>query len=251
MPAPTLSALREGYQNMWNSTVIDKNESLVESVAKKLEANKDRYKKVADQFGMPWQVIAVIHQRESSANFSSVLHNGERIIGTGRKTTLVPKGRGPFSSWEEAAIDALNLRGTSNIKVWDIPQVLHFLEGYNGWGYFFKHKNSPYMWSHTNHYKDSAGDVGDPEGGKYVADGRYDPNHYDQQIGVVALLKKLPPISTQPKHIPGINPPPAQPEPVPTPWVRDDIKEDWGPEPPRDPAPLLDLIAKIKAALGW
>lgn len=240
MAAPSLASLRNGYQNLWDSCVIDKNESLVERVAKKLTANEARYRKVADQFGMPWQIIAVIHQRESGANFSGVLHNGEKIIGTGRKTRLVPKGRGPFNSWEEAAIDALKLRKTDAIKTWDIPQILYYLEGYNGFGYFYKGKNSPYLWSHTNHYKDSAGDVGDPEGGKYVADGRYDPNHYDAQIGVVALLKKLPPMMAKPKpSIPGVEKP-AEP-----------ISKPSEPVPPKENEEMSTVLRFIYNIFGW
>src|SRR5688572_12086151 len=73
-------------------------------VAKRLHAAKARYQAVAAKAGVPWFVIAVIHQRESSQNFARSLAQGDPWD---RVSTHVPKGRGPFNSWEEAAIDAL------------------------------------------------------------------------------------------------------------------------------------------------
>lgn len=162
----------------------------------KIEANRSRYEAVSKQTGVPWDVIAVIHYRESSGSFAGVLHNGQKIIGTGKKTTLVPKGRGPFSTWEEAAIDALYHAGPKAAlnKDWSIGATLDILERYNGLGYRngpvvkngdkvtrYPPQASPYLWAGTDQYVK----------GKYVADGKYDPNHVDQQLGVAALLMKL------------------------------------------------------------
>jgi hypothetical protein len=113
--------------------------------------------------------------RESSCNFAGVLHNGEHIIGTGRQTSLVPAGRGPFDTWEEAAIDALgepphNMR---LIKAWTSERVCYEAEKYNGFGYRGRGP-SPYVWSGTTVYSR----------GKYVADGVYDSQHRDAQLGV-------------------------------------------------------------------
>lgn len=79
----------------------------INAEAARIEANRSRYEVVSKATGVPWDVIGVIHYRESSGSFAGVLHNGQKIIGTGKKTTLVPKGRGPFSTWEDAAVDAL------------------------------------------------------------------------------------------------------------------------------------------------
>lgn len=155
----------------------------INAQAAKIDANRPRYEVVSKATGVPWDVIGVIHYRESSLNFAGVLHNGQKIIGTGKKTTLVPKGRGPFSTWEQAAIDALaNCHPhLAKNKDWSLANTLELLERYNGLGYRNKGLPSPYLWAGTDQYQK----------GKYVADGKFDPNHVDQQLGVAALLMKL------------------------------------------------------------
>jgi lysozyme family protein len=141
-------------------------------------ANKARYRKVEDLTGCPWHVVGVIHLLESSLNFKGVLHNGEKIIGTGRKTRLVPAGRGPFYSWETAAVDALKARVADLKPDWDIEQTLGFLEQYNGLGYRRRGILSPYLWSFTNKYTR----------GKFVADGKFDPYAVSKQVGACAVF---------------------------------------------------------------
>lgn len=166
----------------WNRAKFTR-ASQIEAMAAKIRANRARYDAVAAKTGVPWDVIAVIHSRESSCNFAGVLHNGEHIIGTGRKTTLVPKGRGPFSTWEGAAIDALvNCAPyAARNKDWSLGNTLDLLEGYNGLGYRKKGLPSPYLWAGTDQYTK----------GKYVADGKFDPNAVDQQLGAAAILMAL------------------------------------------------------------
>ena len=151
--------------------------------AEKIAINRARYEAVSKATGVPWDVIGVIHYREASGSFAGVLHNGERIIGTGKLTKLVPKGRGPFSTWEDAAVDALVNAPpyAAKNKDWSIGGTLDLLERYNGLGYRNKGLPSPYLWAGTDQYVK----------GKYVADGKYDPNHVDQQLGVAPILMKL------------------------------------------------------------
>lgn len=155
----------------------------INAQATKIEHSRSRYEGVSKSTGVPWDVIGVIHYRESSGDFAGVLHNGQRIIGTGKKTTLVPKGRGPFATWEQAAIDALMNCApfAGKNKDWSIGGTLDILERYNGLGYRNKGLPSPYLWAGTDQYVK----------GKYVADGKYDPNHVDQQLGVAPILMKL------------------------------------------------------------
>ena len=168
--------------NRWNKAKITRS-SQVAAQAKKLLANRSRYDVVAEATGVPWDVIAVIHVRESSGSFAGVLHNGQKIIGTGKKTTLVPKGRGPFSTWEEAAIDALMKCAPylGKNSDWSLGNTLELLEKYNGLGYRKKGLPSPYLWAGTDQYTK----------GKYVADGKFDANAVDKQLGVAALLMAL------------------------------------------------------------
>ena len=166
----------------WNRAKFTRS-TQIEARAEKIKASRSRYEAVSAKTGVPWDVIAVIHYRESTNHFAGVLHNGQKIIGTGKKTTIVPKGRGPFSTWEDAAIDALmNCHPyAGKNKDWSLANTLDLLERYNGLGYRKKGLPSPYLWAGTDQYSK----------GKYVADGKFDQNHVDTQLGVAALLIAL------------------------------------------------------------
>lgn len=187
----------------------------INAASAKIAANRSRYELVSKVTGVPWDVIGVIHYRESSNDFRGVLHNGQRIIGTGKKTTLVPAGRGPFSTWEEAAIDALvNCHPhLAKNKDWSLGTTLDKLEAYNGLGYRNKGLPSPYLWAGTDQYVK----------GKYVADGKFDPSHVDQQLGVAALLMKL---REKPTSLPIDLPDDHTPSPSPTTPKRKTLM-DW------------------------
>jgi lysozyme family protein len=173
------------YQQLWNTMRIIRDDNELNRLAGKLKANKEMYQKVELQTGVPWQMIAVIHVREAGeqdiGRFLCVLHNGEKIVGTGRRTVLVPKDRGPFNDWVLAAIDALQFQGFHKYSDWSVARVLWALEPFNGYGYRNKGLRSPYLWASTNHQ----------QLGKYVRDGVFDPNVMDSQIGCAALLKYL------------------------------------------------------------
>jgi lysozyme family protein len=131
---------------------------------------------------VPWYVIAAIHYRESGLSYDHHLHNGDPLTG---RTVHVPagrpvKGEPPFT-WEESAIDALKMSWLSDNKNWDIGDALALLERYNGLGYKKKGLPSPYIWSWTDAYKK----------GKYVADGKFDPEAVDQQCGAALIIKSL------------------------------------------------------------
>lgn len=181
--APTAEATRAGYSTLWNRAKVrpERHANLL-SIVTKIEAHKARYVGVEAKTRVPWFMIAAIHVRESSMDFRGVLHNGQAIVGTGKKTTIVPKGRGPFATWEAAAIDALTLtpHKLDKVPVWSVERILYEIERYNGWGYLGK-TNSPYVWSWTTEYNK----------GKYVRDHVFDPNVSDTQPGCAAILKML------------------------------------------------------------
>lgn len=144
--------------------------------------NKSKYQEVEGITKVPWYVLAPIHYRESSLNFSRHLHNGDPLTG---RTKHVPagrpiKGEPPFT-WVESAIDAIKLKAWDKNKDWSVENILSLMEAYNGLGYKKKGLPSPYIWSWSNNYVK----------GKYVADGRFDPNFVDQQCGAAVLLKSL------------------------------------------------------------
>lgn len=120
------------------STIKEKYYKQVLSAAETIIANQDKYEEVEKETGVPWQIIAAIHHREGSLDFKTVLHNGERIIGTNKKTKLVPAGHGPFATWSEGAIDALKSHHVpcpvNKLKLdnANLLQVAQYLKSFNG-----------------------------------------------------------------------------------------------------------------------
>jgi lysozyme family protein len=187
---PGFARVKPQLTEWWNKCKITRQKDEIDRAAKRLYARKAKYyDPIEKQIGVPWYMVAVIDERESGAR-GGVLHNGDMIVGTGRKTIHVPKGRGPFNTWHDAAIDALTMPGKRFNKVdrskWSIELVLYCLEAYNGWGYrqFHPKTPSPYVWSCTNIYDNS------PRG-KYVSDGVWGEGVTDKQIGCAPLLKSL------------------------------------------------------------
>ena len=140
------------------------------------EKNKDRYLAIEEATGCPAELIAAIHWRESGCNFDTYLQNGDPL---GQPTTHVPAGI-YCETWEESAIKAMQDQGYPVDKN-DISSYYEFAERYNGLGYREQGLPSPYVWSGTNNY----------ECGRYVADGEFDPNAVDNQLGVAVMLKAL------------------------------------------------------------
>jgi lysozyme family protein len=141
---------------------------------------KARYKTVEKATGVPWWFVAVVHEREASQNWNSNLGQGDPWS---RVSTHVPVGRGPFNSWEEAAIDALVACPpySARNKDWSVGSALAHLERYNGLGYYNRGEPSPYVWAGTNQYVS----------GKFIADHVYSPTAVDHQLGCAALLKRM------------------------------------------------------------
>ena len=173
------------YQNLWDTMHIIRDAPELQRISDKIKANSKLYKDVQKATGVPWQMVAVIHLREAGeqdiGRWQCVLHNGEKIVGTKRRTKLVPAGRGPFATWFDAAVDALKQKDFEKINSWPISRILWALEPYNGYGYRNLGLRSPYLWASTNHQQK----------GKYIKDHVFDPNVMDQQIGCAALLKFL------------------------------------------------------------
>src|ERR1700722_19348839 len=117
-------ALKSANAKRWANARLTRNFA---AMAKALVAAKPRYQTVEAKTGVPWFVIAVIHERESSQNWFGSLAQGDPW---NRVSVHVPAGRGPFRSWEEAAIDALvNCAPyAARNKDWSIEDALTELE---------------------------------------------------------------------------------------------------------------------------
>lgn len=145
---------------------------------------KPLYDPVADATKVPWWMIGAIDDREESFNHSGYLGNGDPLS---KKTTHVPKGRGPFlapDAWSKGAIDAIHISGWDVLPTgghWDIVTCLIKGEAYNGLGYEHRGIRSPYEWGATNMQ----------QRGKYTSDGHWDGNAWDSQVGLAAMFLAL------------------------------------------------------------
>lgn len=174
-----LESLKATSAQHWaHASVILGRVTELDKTARVLLNAKSRYKAVGDPLGIPWPFIACVHKRESDVNWMASLAQGDPW---NRVSTHVPKGRGPFHNWEEAAIDALKLDGVDDWDDWSIGGTLAAWERYNGLGYYHKGRVSPYVWGATDQYLK----------GKYVADGHFDGDAVDRQPGCAALLARL------------------------------------------------------------
>jgi lysozyme family protein len=149
---------------------------------------KTRYEIVSGETSVPWFVIAVIHEREASQSWVANLAQGDPWNAV---SVHVPKGQGPFASWEAAAVNALERSPpyAAHWADWSVGGALTLLESYNGLGYAQRGVPSPYLWAGTDRYTS----------GKYVADGHYDPQAVDHQLGCAALLQQMSLIDTSVK----------------------------------------------------
>lgn len=175
---------RELTLERWQKCQIrDDHKGIFENLAQRVLGYKQSfYDPVSQATNVPWYVVAGLDMREEDFSHSGYLGNGDPLW---RATTHVPRGRGPFKSWYEGAIDALNFDHMTSAKGegdhWDIVTALIACEGYNGLGYYYRGLPSPYVWAGTSIQV----------AGKYVGDGAWDPHAFDTQPGVAGLLLAL------------------------------------------------------------
>lgn len=176
-------ALAPEYASAWDRMRFqDAKRTAIANVAKRLMGYMQRYDLVEAATGVPASLIAVIHSRESDADFNTHLHNGDPLS---QRTYHVPAGRpiigDPPFKWEESATDALRYEGLTGLK-WSIEMACFALEKYNGWGYRQYHDEaSPYLWAGSNVQ----------EAGKYTADGKFNRSAFDTQLGCMPVLMAL------------------------------------------------------------
>jgi lysozyme family protein len=183
-----LNALTRANAKRWPNAIPTRT-AQASSVGKRLIAAKARYQTVEAKTGVPWFVIAVIHERESGQDWDTHLGQGDPL---NKVTVHVPSGRGPFfgpDAWERGAVDALAdcapyLARKTN---WHTPEdVLTNLEVYNGLKYAGVDRPSPYVWSGTSIYDPPTG-----PGGKVVRDHGPIEDVVDKQLGCAAMLMAM------------------------------------------------------------
>src|SRR5262245_9939904 len=178
--APTYRSKWPVYAKQWDKMAVKPDRIAdIRGAAARLVAAKDRYLKAEKLTGVPWYMIAALHWRESAGNFRTQLAQGDPL---NRRSTHVPRGRGPFKSWEAGAYDALvTLKKLNKVIDWRLEKILYHSERYNGWGYHFRGLPSPYIWGGSTIQRR----------GKFVADGEYSSTAWDTQPGVASLISQM------------------------------------------------------------
>lgn len=157
------------------------------TVARRLLGDKVRFIKAAEMTGVPALWLMPVFEREEP-RFDRYFGNGDPLD---RPTTDVPRGRGPFKTWEDGVEDALTLDhetvafrsqdpGPTNRISWEF--ACWRWEAWNGFGPREYHgRPSGYLWSGTTEYA----------GGKYTGDGVWSRGSWDIQLGCVAIAIAL------------------------------------------------------------
>lgn len=195
----TLDMNQEGsvpwYREAFAECTIDSGyEKAVHKDVDLVLSGKEEYLLSQNATGIHWWIIGGIHFKEAGCDFKAILHNGQRgIIGPvaiahNRKSTIVPKGVGPFATWQQATADAVKGPRWAKIKAGssDIGEILYAVERYNGTGYLTgagRAETSPYLWARSNINDDF---------GKYTSDGVFDSRASTQKTtGFALIIKEL------------------------------------------------------------
>ena len=156
----------------------------VDRIVDRIITNKKRYVFVDNKTDVPWYIIAVLHNMESSGSFKHHLHEGSPLTG---RTRWVPKGRPtwgkPPYKWEDSAKDALVYDNMGNVRWAYLFDTIWAIQRYNGTGYWKYHRStpSPYLYAATTIERR----------GKYIADGKWSSTAISKQIGAAAIIKRM------------------------------------------------------------
>lgn len=157
----------------------------VEVACDEILKNVDRYVEASAAISpdpakqVPAALIGALDYRESDCNPRTGLGQGDPWNA---KSTHVPKGYGPFKSWIEAAVFYIHYDHLDdNSAPWSMPYACWKGEIWNGFGPRNHGRHTGYLWGCTSIY----------DGGKYVADGVWNPNYRDTQVGIVPIMVRL------------------------------------------------------------
>lgn len=157
---------------------------------------------------VPAVLVGALDYREDDNNLRCGLGQGDPY---NRISTHVPRNKGPFSSKSEADIFYIRYDHLDdNSAPWSWPYACWKGEAWNGFGPRNHGIHTGYLWGGTNHYVK----------GKYVADGVWDPNYVDTQLGIIPVMMRLVALDPSLAFDTGVNldhtaAPPPVPQPVP------------------------------------
>lgn len=183
------AALQPEYEKLLGSVRVTRSQVVSRGVDE-IERVLASYEQTAADNGVPAAWIGPTDCRESDCNPRCGIGQGDPW---NRTSVHVPRGEGPFASKAAADkfylhydhIDALPAGVT-----WTLPFACFDWEHWNGFGPRAHGRLSGYLWSCTDAY-DTAAYGGHGLGGKYVADGVWDPSKLDPQPGTVAMYLEL------------------------------------------------------------
>lgn len=167
------------YSQLLSSMVVTRPKS-VENAARSILANvPTHYAPVSAKTHVPAPMIGALNLRESDQNFHTGLGQGDPIS---RPSVHVPRGFGPWLTWEEAAEFYIHYDHLDDTTApWTYAYACWKSEIWNGFGYRSHGVHSPYLWGGTNHQQP----------GKYVADGKWDSRAVDTQLGTIPVILKM------------------------------------------------------------
>jgi len=166
------------YAQQWDAMAIKPGRlHEFESIAHHLVALKDHYVPIERATGVPWYMIALLHMREASNDFSKGLAQGDRWDRVSHNKPIC----GPFKSFFDSAVWALKHDGLTAIHDYRLEKQIYYHEIFNGLGYEMRNLPSPYIWGGTNQQR----------AGKYVKDGVFSRTEWDSQPGVAPIMKMM------------------------------------------------------------
>lgn len=174
----TYQGLKGEYGRLLSTVKITKTTAAT-AAAKKVFANGNRYIAAGLATGVPWPLIGALDLRESDCNPRAALGQGDPW---NRVSVNVPRGKGPWISWEAAAEYYVHYDGLDDPPApYDMSVACYMGEKWNGFGYRNHGVNTPYLWGMTNHQ----------EAGRYAGDGNWQAGQWDTQPGIIAVLLSM------------------------------------------------------------
>src|SRR5262249_60763230 len=120
----SFEALKDSYDRSWaNLKIRPARADEVGKEANRLLKGKNTYQQIETKTGVPWWFVGLCHYRESHFNFKTYLGNAQALD---QITTIVPKGRGPFtgaSPFVAGAAERLGLGGVAAATEWRVDRT--------------------------------------------------------------------------------------------------------------------------------
>jgi lysozyme family protein len=182
--------LQPEYERFLSSVKVTRSQTVSRGVDE-IERVLASYEQTSAANNIPAAWIGPTDCRESDCNPRCGIGQGDPWSQVSRH---VPAGYGPFTSKAEADkfylhydhIDVLAV----GVSAWTLAYACWKWEIWNGFGPRAHGRISGYLWSCTDAY-DTPTYGGHGLAGKYIADGKWDPDKLDPQPGAVALYLEL------------------------------------------------------------